>query len=99
MFDVGLMEYMENDLITGVTRYGPTNFSSILFKYYIMSSSNHELIGWLSKYLPPRNLSIVLVEILENNVQDPLIFKDFIHVLWNVSPLNYLYNKIYIVFG
>ena len=93
------MEYMEKDFINGAHTYGPTNFCTILFNYNIMSSSNLEVIELLSKYYPPRNVSVVLVELLSNNVKDPTVFKNFIEVLGNISPLHYLYNKIDIING
>ena len=88
------MEYIEKDIINGATTYGPTKFSTILFNYNIMSSSNLEVIELLCKYFPPRNVSVVLVELLSSNVKDPTIFKNFIDVLGNISPLHYLYKKI-----
>ena len=93
------MEDMESDLINGAIIYGPTNFSIILYKYNIISSFSFKLINRLSKLLSPRNVSVVLVEILANNIKDELIFKNFIHILENSSPLHYLYQKIGIIYG
>ena len=93
------MGYMEKDFINGATTYGPTIFSRILFNYNIMSSSNLEVIELLSKFFSPRNVSVVLVELLSNNMKDPTIFTKFIDVLGNISPLHYLYKKIDIING
>ena len=90
---------MESDLINGAIIYGPTNFSIILHKYNIISSFSFQLIDTLSKYLPPRKVSVVLVEILVTNIKDELIFKNFIYILENTSLLHYLYQKIGIIFG
>ena len=94
-----LFKQMEKDIIDGVIRYGPKMFSSILFEYNIISSSNLKLISLLSKYISPRNVSVMLVEILANNIKDQTVFKDFIVFLGNVPSLRYIYIKINIVFG
>ena len=93
------MEYMEEDFINGATSYGPTNFSTILYNYNITSSSNLEVIEMLSTFFAPRNVSVVLVELLSSNMKDPTLFKKFIDVLENISPLHYLYKKIDILNG
>ena len=85
---------MEKDIIDAVTTYGPNNFSRILFEHNIMTSSNVELIHCLSKHLPPENVSIILVEILANNVKKSKVFKHFLFLLGNVSFLCGLYQKI-----
>ena len=90
---------METDIIRGATRYGPKMFSDTLFEYNIISSSNLRLIGFLSKYLSPRNVSLILVDILASNVKSLIAFNDFIFCLRNVSSLRYLYNKINVLLG
>ena len=90
---------MESDLINGAIIYGPTDFSIILYKYNIISSFSFDLINRLSINLPARKVSAVLVEILGNNIKDELIFKNFIHILEKSSPLQYLYQKIGIIYG
>ena len=94
IIDVGIFEIMEKDIIHAAIGYGPKNFSSMLFQYSIISSSNLKIMELLSQYLPPNNLSIVLVEILADNIKDTTRIKDFINFLGNVSSLHYLYKKI-----
>ena len=81
-------------MIDGATTYGPKIFSRILFEHNIMTSSNVEFIGWLNKHLPPQNTSVILVEILANNVKNPKIFKHFITFLGNVPFSHELYQNI-----
>ena len=90
---------MEKDLIDGAIAYGPEMFCNILLEYNIMSSSDVMLIGLLSEYVHSRNVSLMLVEILANNVKDKTVFKDFIIFLRREPSLRYLYHKINIVFG
>ena len=85
---------MEDDIIDAVIEYGPKIFSSMLFQYNIFSSFNLKIMGLLSQYLPLKNVSVILVEILANNVKDTATFKDFINFLKNVSSLHYLYKKM-----
>ena len=68
---------MEKDFIDGAIAYGPQNLSVILYEHNIMSSSNIKLIDLLSEYVHPTNISVMLVEILANNVKDKTVFKDF----------------------
>ena len=91
---VALFKHVEKDIMDGATTYGPNNLSRILFEHNIMTSSNVELIRCLSKHLPPENVSIILVEILANNVKNPKVFKRFLIFLGNVSFLCELYQKI-----
>ena len=99
IYYVGLIEYMDKDLIDGAVKYGPTNFSIILYKYNVVSLSTFILVQTLSEYFPPTNVSAILVEILANNIKDEQIFKKFFRVLENVSTLRYLYHKIRVIFG
>ena len=88
---------MVKDFTDGAVKYGPTKFSIILYKYNIVSLSTLILVERLSEYLPPTNVSAILVEILANDIKDDLIFKKFFHVLENVSTLRYLYHKIRVI--
>ena len=97
--DVGVFKMMEEDIFNAITGYGPKNFSIMLIQYGIISSSNLKIIGLLSQYLPPNNVSVILVEILANNIKDTTRIKDFMNFLGNVSSLHYLYKKIYIYLG
>ena len=90
---------MENDLIDGAVKYGPTNFSIILYKHNIISLSTHILVKRLSEHLPPTNISVTLVEILAHNIKDDQILKKFIQILEKESTLRYLYHKIRVLFG
>ena len=90
---------MENDFIHEAVKYGPTKFSKILYKYKVVSLSTLILVERLSEYLPPTNISVILVEILAHNIKEDLVFKKFIHVLEKVSTLRYLYHKIRVIFG
>ena len=99
IIDVGLFKVMEEDIIYAVIGYGPKKISILLFQYSIISSSNLKTIGLLSQYLPPNNVSVILVEILANKVKDTSRFKDFINFLGNVSSLHYLYKKMNIILG
>ena len=99
LYYVGLIEHIGIDLIDGAVEYGPTNFSIILYKYNIVSLSTHTLVQRLSQYLPPTNVSVILVEILAHNIKDDQIFKNFFHVLEKESTLHYLYHKIRVIFG
>ena len=90
---------MGKDLIDGAVKYGPTNFSIMLYKYNIVSLSTLLLAQRLSEYLPPTHVSVVLVEILAHNIKDDQIFKKFFHALENISTLRYLYHKIRVIFG
>ena len=90
---------MEKDLTDGAVKYGPTKFSKILYKYNVVSSSTFILVERLSEYLPPTNVSVILVEILAHNIKEDMVFKKFIHVLENISTLRYLYLKICVIFG
>ena len=90
---------MEKDIISGVTRFGPERFSSMLVQYNIINSTNLKIIGMLSKYLPPKIVSIILVEVLANNIKDVTGFHNFIAILGNVSSLLHLYNKKNIILG
>ena len=99
IMDVGIFEVMEEDIFNAVTGYGPKKFSIMLFQCSIISSSNLKMIGLLSQYLPPNNVSVILVEILANNIKETTIIKYFINFLGNVSSLHYLYKKFYIYLG
>ena len=99
IMDVGIFEIMEEDIFYAITEYGPKKFSIMLFQYSIISSSNQKIIGLLSQYLPPNNVSVVLVEILANNIKETTIIEDFINFLRNVSSLHYLYKKFYMYLG
>ena len=99
ILDLVVFKLMEKDFIRGITIYGPAIFSSILFEKNIISSSNLNLIGLLSKYLSPRNVSVILVEILASNMKDQTVFKNFIMSLRNLSSLRYLYSKINMLYG
>ena len=99
IIDVGIFQDMEEDIIHAVTGYGPKKFSIMLFQCSFISSSNLKIIGLLSQYLPPNNVSIILVEILANNIKDTKRIKDFINFLGNVSSLHYLYKKFCTLFG
>ena len=90
---------MEEDIFNAVTGYGPKKFSIMLFQYNIISSSNKKIIGLLSQYLPPNNVSIILVEILANNIKNTTRIKDFINFLAKISSLHYLYKKFYTFLG
>ena len=90
---------MEKDLTEAADKYGPTKFSKILYEYNIMSLSTHTLLQRLSEYLPPTNISVILVEILAHNIKEDLVFKRFIDVLEKESTLRYLYLKIRVIFG
>ena len=99
IIDVGIFEVMEEHIIHAITEYGPKNFSNMLFQYRIINSSNLKIMELLSQYLPPNNVSIILLEILANNIKDTTRIKDFINFLGNVSSLHYLYKIFYTLFG
>ena len=99
IIDVGIFKLMEEDVLNAVTGYGPKAFSIMLFQCSIISSFNLKIIGLLSQYLPPKNVSVILVEILANNIKDTTRIKDFINLLENVPSLHYLYKKFYMFWG
>ena len=99
IIDVGLFQLMEKDIFHAVIEYGPTNFASVLFQYNIISSFHLNITGLLGQYLPPNNVSVILVEILANNVKHTATFKDFINFLANVSSLHYLYKTMNRILG
>ena len=90
---------MEIDIIHEAKRSGVHNFSSLLFEYHIISQSDLDLVGWLSEYLPAENLSLILVELLANNVKNPSKYKMLINFLGNVSSLHHLYQKVEVLLG
>ena len=90
---------MEKDIIQAVTVYWPKIFSIMLFQHDIISLSNLKIIGLLSQDLPPKKLSLILVEILANNVKITTRFKDFINFLGKISSLNYLSKTMNMLLG
>ena len=99
MLTVDVFKGIENDLVEEARMSGVHNFSNILFEHNIIRSSHIDLVGSLGNYLPPDNLSVILVEIIANNVKNQSIYKAFINVLQNVSSLHYLYNKVEVLLG
>ena len=99
IIDLGIFNTMEENIFNAVTGYGPEKFSIMLFQYSFISSSNLKIIGLLSQYLPPNNVSVILVEILADNIKDTTRIENFINFLGNVSSLHYLYKTFYTFFG
>ena len=99
IIDLGIFNFMEEDIFNAVTGYGPEKISIVLFQYSFISSSNLKIIGLLSQYLPLNNVSIILVEILADNIKDTTRIEDFINFLGNISSLHYLYKKFYTFLG
>ena len=99
IIDLGIFKIMEENIFNAVTGYGPEKFSIMLFQYSFISSSNLKIIGLLSQYLPPNNVSVILVEILADNIKDTTRIEDFINFLGNISSLHYLYTEFYTFLG
>ena len=99
MLTVDVFKGMEVDLRREATTSGVQIFSSLLFERHIISPSDFDSVSWLGKYLPPENLSLILVELLANNVKNPYKFKAFINFLRDVPSLHHLHNKIEVLLG
>ena len=99
MLVVDVFKELEKDLVEEAKMSGVHNFSSLLFEHHIINSSDLDLVSWLGNYLPPEKLSVILVEIIANNVKNPSIYKAFINVLQKVSTLHYLHNKVEVLLG
>jgi len=84
---------MEIDLIEEVKRYGPQTFSSILFYNNIISSQNLAFINWLRKHLPAEKLSVIIVDIIANNVKNPSTYSSYIRLLKSDLSLHNLHLK------
>ena len=88
---------VEQDLIYAVTNYGPYLFSGIIFHYKVISSNELELLQYISEVLPPKKAAVVLIEIMSENVKDPVKYEALLICLEKKSSLNYLYKKIIIL--
>ena len=99
VIDLGIFNFMEEDIFNAVTGYGPEKISIMLFQHSFISSSNLKIIGLLVQYLTPNNVSVILVEILADNIKDTTRIKHFINFLGNISSLHYLYKKFYTFLG
>ena len=88
---------MEKDINDVVTNYGPHLLIGIFFQYSIISSDDLEIMQHILKLLPSEKADVILIDIITQNVKNPVTYDDFINCLEQVTPLKHLYKKIILI--
>ena len=88
---------IEKDISYKVTNYGPHLLAGTFFQCNVISSNQLELMQQLIKLLPLDKVSVVLVDIITENVKDPVTYEAFINCLEEVSSLKHLHKKFKII--
>ena len=76
---------------------GPLKFAGIFFHYNIISSNDHKLMQHLSALLPREKTTLVLLEIVKENIKHPVTYEALFNCLEIVPSLYYLYKKLKIL--
>ena len=94
---VEVFEQVEEDLSKEVEYFGPYYYASIFSHHNIINSKQLELIHSLIDELHSNEATVVLMDIITENVKHPATYEAFIIWLEKEQSLNYLYNKVKIL--
>ena len=94
---IDLYMEIEKDISYEVTNYGPLVLAGTFIQYNVISSNHLELIQQLIKLLPSDKVSVVLMDIITDNVKDPVTYEGFLKCLEEVSSLKHLHKKFKIL--